>query len=741
MNTQREALAKKEERIRTWKGSSPPGRRRSSACGTNVKNSLVLCTRRRLESPRWRLRRREVCLRLEASEKANVALTERLTEVEHLAAALQRTKSWRYTAPMRLVNRHLQESRKALVRIPAMLQHAGGLGMMVRKAHSLYRREGLGGFKSRWGDPTWPPRFLVRAEEPNRVPATSISYDPLHGYTLTEGPAGYVYIPPCRPRDLEQRLEGIKTPVFSILMPAYNTPPELLSKAIESVTSQWYPHWQLIIADDAGTSLPTREVLARIDDPRISVLNLASNHGISGATNAALAQATGDFVVLLDHDDELTPDCLFELSLRIDAEDPDFVYSDEDKITPDGRFSEPHFKPDWSPDTMMSTMYVCHVSCIRRSLMLEVGGFRSAYDGCQDWDLVLRVTEKTNRISHIPKVLYHWRILDSSTAADIAAKPYVLAASRRVREDALKRRGLSGTVEPVTQVKGYFRVNYHLRGNPLVSIIIPTRDNGAVLRRCIDSVLGRTDYRNFEIILLDNGSVKPETLDILDHLAKNPMIQVVRHDAPFNFSELNNMGAARAAGELLLFLNDDTEVLSADWLQRLGGYAQLEHVGTVGAKLLYPGGRDVQHAGVLNLEEGPRHAFWRQPADTPGYFMRNLLEYNWLAVTGACLMIERQKFISVGKFNEEFPIAYNDIDLCMRLHHTGFYNVVCQAVRLIHHESASRGIDHEDPEKHTRLQQEKRNLYDAHPHYFQLDPFHSPNLHPNGINLELTAGK
>ena len=569
---------------------------------------------------------------------------------------------------------------------------------------------------------------------------TSIVLDERHRYRV-DGRTGYTYIPLRRPVNLNHVIEGLKNrPLFSIVVPVYNTPSDLLSKLLASVTAQWYPHWELILVDDASTSKQTKMDLAKINDPRIVVFNFINNHrGIAGATNTALARAKGDFVVFLDHDDELTEDCLYELALCIDREDPDYIYSDEDKIAPDGRYVEPHFKPDWSPDTIMSTMYVCHVSCVRRSLLEKIGGLRSEYDGCQDWDLVLRLMEKTTRISHLPKVLYHWRIIHGSIAADIGAKPYVLDATRRVREDALKRRGVAGTIEPVEQARGYFRVNYHLTGDPVVSIIVPSRDNSAVLHRCIDSIFGKSSYQNFELIVLDNGSVDPTTLAYLDRISGNKKATVIRHDAPFNFSELNNIGVSKARGEILAFLNDDVEVITVDWLERMGGYAQLAHVGAVGAKLLYPGLREIQHAGLLNLKDGPAHAFLRQQADSPGYYMRNLLEYNWLAVTGACLMIERKKFDSIGGFDESFPIAYNDVDFCFRLRDVGLYNVVCQAVQLMHHESVSRGLDQLTTEKRARLVRDKRHLFDKHPHYFQNDPFYNPNLHPNGLNFEITG--
>jgi GT2 family glycosyltransferase len=314
----------------------------------------------------------------------------------------------------------------------------------------------------------------------------------------------------------------------------------------------------------------------------------------------------------------------------------------------------------------------------------------------------------------------------------------VLAASKKVREDALLRRGLLGQVEAVEQVPGYFRVNYRPQNNPLISIIIPTRDHAQILQRCIESIERKSSYRSFEIVVIDNGSKDANTLALLKKLTQEKRARIVRHDQPFNFSELNNIGAREARGELLLFLNDDTEVISTDWLERMAGYAQLPHIGAVGAKLLYPGG-STQHAGVLNLGEGPIHAFLNSSPDSPGYFMRNLLEYNWLAVTGACLMVDAKKFHAVGGFDESFPIAYNDVDLCFRLADAGLYCVVCQVVRLVHYESQSRGLDHLDAAKRKRLKAEMRRLYTMHPHYFQYDPFHNPYLHPNGIHFELLA--
>ncbi|SEP89142.1 Glycosyltransferase, GT2 family [Ectothiorhodospira magna] len=668
------------------------------------------------------------------------ALQGQLAALQGQLALLHASRSWRLTAPLRLLGRLARRTRDMARAGHPLLRRHGWRGLLDRGWHVL-RREGITGLKARLHHHATLNAHIPRSAPPCQGQA-ALAWEPDPGhYRLVEGGGNYVYVPPRRPAHLDAWLTTLKAPPrFSIVVPVYNTPPILLQALLDSVTAQWYPHWELILADDASPSTETRQALTRISDGRVKVLHLDTNQGIAGATNAAIAAAGGEFVVFLDHDDELTPDCLYELALCIQREQPDFIYSDEDKITPQGHFTEPHFKPDWSPDTIMSTMYTCHVSCIRRTLLARIGGLRSEYDGCQDWDLILRVAERTDRISHVPKVLYHWRILPASVASDLAAKPYVLAASKKAREDALQRRGLFGELEPVPGFPAYCRVRYHLRGNPLVSIIIPTRDNPAVLRRCIDALPPPSNQSQYEILIMDNGSVTPEARRYLDTLpTRHPHIRVLRHDAPFNFSELNNLAVQASRGDLLLFLNDDTEVITPDWLERLGGYAQLPHVGAVGAKLLYPGGHTIQHAGLVNLQAGPGHAFLHRPADHPGYFMRNLLEYNWLAVTGACLMISREKFMRVGGFDETFPIAYNDVELCIRLHEAGLYNLVCPAVSLIHHESVSRGPDHLDPAKRERLRGELRRLYALHPRYFQHDPFHNPNLHPDSVHFDLAC--
>ena len=650
------------------------------------------------------------------------------------------SRSWAMTAPLRYAGRKARRLREVLRQgLQRSKQHSPS--EIARKTWQVWRAEGWCGLLERLRQPE-------EASAPISIAQEAVSFAPLHLHRQADGhyslqddasayPTAYQYIPPAAPLDLQSWLDNIEdAPLFSLVVPVYNTPPGLLPALVDSVLAQWYPHWELILVDDASTQSSVVTELANFNDPRIHVLRFEKNAGISAATNAGAAKAQGEFIIFADHDDLLTADALYEMARCALADAPDFIYSDEDKLDEQGHFVQPHFKPDWSPDTMMSTMFTGHLSAVRRSLFAELGGLRSEVNGCQDWDFVLRLAEITQNIRHIPKVLYHWRIIPQSVAADIAAKPYVLAASQKVRADALARRGLPGTVEAVPQVPGYFRVNYQPQGEPLISIIIPTRDNPKVLARCIDSIEQRSRYARKEIIIIDNGSQKTATLELLASYQGQNRARVMRHDAPFNFSALCNLGAAAAQGELLLFLNDDTEVICEDWLERMAGYAQLAHVGAVGAKLLYPN-ETVQHNGVLNLATGPVHALLNSPAHAPGYFMRNLVEYNWLAVTAACMMIENSKFQRIGGFDESFPVAYNDVELCFRLVDAGLFNVVCAAVELTHYESQTRGVDHLDGKMRPRLIEDMRRLYRVHPRYFQYDPFFNPNLHPNGTHFEL----
>jgi glycosyltransferase involved in cell wall biosynthesis len=569
------------------------------------------------------------------------------------------------------------------------------------------------------------------------VPAGDGALDATGGYyQLKHDSQRYTYIPPRQPTNIEHELAGMsRAPRFSIVVPVYNTPSGLLDKLVYSVLAQWYPHWELILVNDNSSLEHVGADLARLSDPRIIIVNLAENKRIALATNEGIARALGDFIVFTDHDDELTPDCLYELACCVEREDPDFIYSDEDKIDEGGQYVQPFFKPGWSPDTMMSTMYTCHVSCVRRELVNELGGLRPEYDGCQDWDLILRVVEKTDRIAHVPKVLYHWRILPASVASSLDAKPHVIEASKRAREDAMVRRGLNGRMEPVEEIPGYFRAVYQLQGEPCVSIIIPSKNSHQALKQCVDSIESKSTYRNYEIVIVDHGSTDPVTIQYIESLRAHDRIQVLSRDKSFSYAAILNLGVQAARGELVIFLNDGVEVLVPDWLERMGGYAQLSHVGAVGAKLLYPGGKVVQQVGTVNLSAGPGHGFRGLLAHEHGYFARAVLEYNWLAVTGACLMVERSKFARVGGFDEDIPASCYDVDLCLRLFEAGYYNLASPAVKFVDHGPYGLGSEDASPEQQTEFRRDTQALYQKHPQFYQYDPFHSPNLAPNDVRF------
>lgn len=518
-------------------------------------------------------------------------------------------------------------------------------------------------------------------------------------------------------------------PKISIVVPVYNVLDRHLIPCIESVKNQIYTNWELCLADDCSTWENVGATLHRYEsDERIKVVYREKNGHISKATNSALEVATGEYVAFLDCDDILRPNALYEVvKLLNEQPDLDFIYSDEDKINDNGKKRHmPHFKPDWSPDTLMSHMYTCHLGVYRRNIALEIGGLRAGYEGAQDYDFVLRFTEKTDRIAHISKVLYHWREREESTAVSPEAKPYVIEAGRRATQDALERRGWEADLEYVP-VMAQYRPVYKTVGNPLVSIIIPSKDNVQILQRCLSSLTKLTEYKHYEIILVDNGSTE-ENRTQYQKLAETYSAQYVYEKMEFNFSRMCNMGAARAQGEYLLFLNDDIEIFQPDWLSRMVGHAILPHIGAVGAKLYYPGGDKIQHLGVVNILNGPIHPLAGENDYKVFYFGRNLIEYNYLAVTAACLMIKRDKFDEIGGFDENLAVAYNDVDLCFTLVENGYYNVVRNDVKLYHHESISRGNDLMSEEKFNRLMNEQHKLYLKHPQFNKKDPFYNRNL-------------
>ncbi|HEV8044924.1 MAG TPA: glycosyltransferase, partial [Rubrobacter sp.] len=449
-------------------------------------------------------------------------------------------------------------------------------------------------------------------------------------------------------RRLREEAEGfVYRPLVSVVMPVYDPELRWLERALDSVLGQAYGRWELCVCDDCSTDGRVRETLSRYArlDGRVKVVRPERNAGISRASNAALALATGEFVALLDHDDELSPDALVE-AVRLLQEHPgaDLIYSDVDKIDELGNRVDPNFKPGWSPDLLLSANYISHLGIYRRSIFEEVGAFREGFDGAQDYDLVLRFTERTDNVYHVPKVLYHWRMVSGSVAADSGNKSYIAEKGRRALAEALERRGLEGSVEDGL-LPNRFRARLKIEGEPRVSIVIPTRDNVSFLRRCVRSIEQRTSYPNYEILIVDNDSVEPETLE---YLASTPH-RIVPFKEEFNYSRINNFGVSLAEGEYILLLNDDTEVISGGWMEEMLQHAQRPEVGAVGAKLLYPNGR-IQHAGVVTGVGHPwapglaEHSHQHYPADSPGYVGALGTLRNYSAVTAACTMVRKSLF-------------------------------------------------------------------------------------------------
>jgi O-antigen biosynthesis protein len=536
--------------------------------------------------------------------------------------------------------------------------------------------------------------------------------------------------------DRKRMLEHIDAlsyrPTFSLIVPVYNTDERWLRRCLDSVLAQLYPDWELCIADDASTEPTVRRLLEEYKsrDARIHVVFRLENGHISASSNSALEIATGEFIALLDHDDELPEQALYENAVLLNEhKDADMIYSDEDKLNEDGQRHSPFFKPDWSPDTFLSHMYTCHLGVYRTELVRTIGGFRVGYEGSQDYDLVLRLTEKTERIYHISKILYHWRAIHGSTALTYNSKNYAYKAGLKAIREALDRRQEGGRVEHVVHYPGQYLVHYPVVGRPLVSIVIPTKDHPQALNQCLNSIFSKTSYNPFEVIIVDNGSVEDETLNLLTSWKnkEHGRLKVIRLDIPFNYSRLINEGVRQAAGALVVLLNDDAEVISEGWLEEMAGQAQRQSIGAVGAFLFYPD-RTLQHAGLILGIVGPAnhvHRFARE--DSPGYFGRLLIVANYAAVTGACLMVKKQLFIEAGGLDEDLAVAYNDVDFCLRLLKMGYRNVVLPQVRLFHHESRSRGSDRTG-ENRVRLGHEAGIMKKRWAAMIQNDPYYNPNL-------------
>ena len=483
-------------------------------------------------------------------------------------------------------------------------------------------------------------------------------------------------------------------PLLSVIIPVYNVKREYLVECLESILKQSYPNFEIILIDDNSSNIETLNTLKEYENnSKIKIKYRKTNGMISVASNDGIKLAKGEFLVLVDNDDKLDQNAFYYLVEALNKDKTlDFIYTDEDKMDIHGKYFEPHFKPDYSPDTLMGMNYICHLSCLRTSLVREVGGFRKEYDGSQDYDLFLRILDKTKKIYHVPRILYHWRETPSSTSLALGNKSYAYIAGKKALEDTLKRRNIKGEVLDNPTSSTYLIKYKH--DNPKVSIIIPMKDKVNLTKVCIDSLYNKNTYQNFEIIIVDNNSTEEETLNYFNALKKeHDNVKILTIKEEFNYSRLNNLAIKEATGDYILLLNNDTEVLDKDFLDYMVGYASRDHVGCVGLKLLYKDLK-VQHAGVVLGYGGVAgHIFVTASNKDIGIFNRLSMPYDYSAVTAACLLVKKSKYLEVGGFDENLKVALNDVDFNLKMLKKGYYNVCLNNISLLHYESKSRGYE------------------------------------------------
>jgi glycosyltransferase involved in cell wall biosynthesis len=600
----------------------------------------------------------------------------------------------------------------AIILFPAALRLSGSPAILFKKISTVYKRDGFRGLYRRLNSISGAGALgRINFEKWINL------YDP-----LTSDQVEFY----------KQRIQhyGVR-PTISILMPVYNPNLDWLAEAIQSVVDQIYPHWELCIVDDASTKDGVRDVLDRFSklDPRIKVHSSCENGHISKASNIGLSMATGDWVALLDHDDVLSLHALFWAVDAINAQPTAaMLYSDEAKIGRGDIRYDAYFKPDWNVDLFLSQNMVNHLGVYKTSIMRDIGGFRVGYEGAQDYDLALRYIEKISQdqIVHIPRVLYFWRAHNDSTASSGEAKSYAAIAGERALNDYFSRNQIKAKVS-ATQF-GFARTYALPDELPLVSIVIPTRNALALVKQCIDSILDKTDYLNYEIVLIDNNSDDPAALNYFKSLSINPRVRVIRDEQEFNYSAINNDAVRVSRGEVVCLLNNDIEVINTEWLNEMVGLVLQPGVGAVGAKLLYPDGR-IQHAGVVIGVGGVAgHSHKYLDENLSGYFSRAQLISAYSAVTGACLVVKKALFNEVGGLDaDNLKIAFNDIDFCLKLREKGYRNIWTPYSRLYHHESATRGAE-DTPEKVKRFNEEVEWMMQRWDGQLQNDPAYSPNL-------------
>jgi len=522
------------------------------------------------------------------------------------------------------------------------------------------------------------------------------------------------------------------SPLISIIVPTYNTDKKYLIEMLESVLAQTYKKWELCIADDASSNDETIEVLKKYESKykNIKVTYRKNNGHISRTSNSALELATGEYIVFLDHDDTLAPNALYEIAKKLNENrELKFIYTDEDKIDENGNRYEPHFKSGWNPDMFLSQNYICHLTCIKKDIVDKVGGFRIGYEGSQDYDLFLRCISliDDSQIDRVEKILYHWRAIKGSTALDSNAKDYTHDAGYNALVDYVSKIDKEIKVED-GKVPNTYKVVYPIKTSPLVSILIPTRDGYDILYKCVESILEKTTYENYEILILDNETTCDKTLNYFEELEKKHNIKVLKYPYAFNYSAINNFGVKYAKGEILALVNNDIEVISPNWLTEMVSHAIRSDVGAVGS-MLYYSNDTIQHAGVvlgIGGVAGHSHKYFQR--GDYGYFSRLQIVQNYSAVTGACLVVEKKLYEEVNGLNEvDLKVAFNDVDFCLKLLEKGYRNVWTPYAELYHHESISRGSE-DTPEKKKRFKQEIAYMQNRWKKYLKKDNFYNKNL-------------
>jgi len=645
---------------------------------------------------------------------------------------LYTSTSWKVTAPLRKVTRSLRRLYKLYTVLPAIIRRGGGFSATLRKAYRVLTSQGISGLAGR-------VRWVLGASKHEFIGQETRPVVDRHDYSVWV--EYYDTMDDNKRWSIKEVIRGFaKKPKISIIMPVYNPPLDLLREAIDSVRTQLYGEWELCIADDASTKPEIAQALQAFarQDKRIKVVFRPENGHISHASNSALELATGEFIALMDNDDLLPEHALYWVA-RTALENPDagMFYSDEDKVDSHGKRTSPYFKSAWNAHLCRSQNMVCHLGVYRTDLVRSLGGFRPGFEGAQDYDLALRCADalKPGHIVHIPRVLYHWRIHEGSTALAGTEKPYAALAGAKALEEHLQRRHCKAEVQLLPT--GMYRVHYEVPSpQPMVSLIIPTRNAEALVRQCIDSIVQRSTYNNYEIILVDNGSDDPSALAYFAALDQTERVRVIRDDSPFNYSALNNMAVRAAQGELIGLVNNDIEVITPNWLEEMVGLATLPEVGAVGARLWYPDDR-LQHGGVIVGVGGVAgHSHKYLPKGDHGYFCRAELVQEFSAVTAACLVIRKSTFLAVEGLDEEnLRVAFNDVDFCLRVGEAGYVNVWTPYSELYHHESATRG--HEDtPEKQARFSKEVNHMKARWPN-IQSDYCYSPNLTLNHEDFSL----